>query len=107
MRQAGGKIVTAWAVEGDCDPGKLISNTCQIEWPPRSGRLLEFPEVDCGRWFSLHEAREPILKSQEPFLFIAALFTSACLHHCGSSKKSSVVIFLSMATYTGDGDEGC
>jgi predicted NUDIX family NTP pyrophosphohydrolase len=77
VRQAGGRIVTAWAVEGDCDPDKLISNTCQIEWPPRSGRLLEFPEVDCGRWFSLHEAREHILKSQEPFLDRLSALSSA------------------------------
>ena len=68
VKQTGGKIVTAWAIEGDCDPRDLISNTCQIEWPPRSGRLLEFPEVDSGRWFSLHDARKYILKSQAPFL---------------------------------------
>ena len=68
VKQAGGKIVTAWAIEGDCDPGNLISNTCQIEWPPRSGRLLEFPEVDSGRWFSLQDARQYLLKSQAPFL---------------------------------------
>lgn len=52
-------------------------NTCQIEWPPKSGRLLEVPEVDCGRWFSLQEAREHILKSQEPFLDgLSALFSA-------------------------------
>lgn len=68
VKQAGGKIVTAWAFEGDCDPDKLVSNTCEIEWPPRSGQLLEIPEVDCGRWFSISEAREYIRKAQEPFL---------------------------------------
>lgn len=68
VRQAGGKIVSVWAFEGDCDPGNLISNRCQVEWPPRSGSLIDFPEVDRGAWFSLTEARERILKSQEPFL---------------------------------------
>ena len=68
VRQAGGKIVSVWAFEGDCDPGNLISNRCQVEWPPRSGSLIDFPEVDCGAWFLLTEARERILKSQEPFL---------------------------------------
>jgi predicted NUDIX family NTP pyrophosphohydrolase len=68
VKQAGGKMVVAWAFEGDCDPDKMISNTCQIEWPPRSGRLLDVPEVDRGRWFSLLEARAHILKSQEPLL---------------------------------------
>jgi predicted NUDIX family NTP pyrophosphohydrolase len=68
VKQPGGKMVFAWAVEGDCDPGKLISNLCQIEWPPRSGRLIEIPEVDRGAWFSLSEAKERIFKSQAPFL---------------------------------------
>ncbi len=68
VKQAGGKVVTAWALEGDCDPAELRSNTFRMEWPPRSGRILEFPEVDRGRWFELAEAREYILKSQQPFL---------------------------------------
>jgi predicted NUDIX family NTP pyrophosphohydrolase len=70
VKQAGGKIVIAWAVEGDCDPATLTSNLCQVEWPPRSGRMVEFPEVDRGRWFSIPAAREHILKSQEPLLDI-------------------------------------
>ncbi|MGI8770231.1 MAG: NUDIX domain-containing protein, partial [Acidobacteriaceae bacterium] len=49
IRQAGGKLVAVWAFEGDCDPANLISNVCQIEWPPRSGRRVECPEVDRGR----------------------------------------------------------
>jgi predicted NUDIX family NTP pyrophosphohydrolase len=68
VQQASGKIVTAWAFEGDGDPGKLISNLCQVEWPPRSGRMIEIPEVDRGGWFSIEAARERILKAQEPFL---------------------------------------
>jgi predicted NUDIX family NTP pyrophosphohydrolase len=68
VKQTGGKVVTAWAVEGDCDPALLRSNVFEMEWPPRSGRVQSFPEVDRGGWFSLDEARRRILKSQEPLL---------------------------------------
>jgi predicted NUDIX family NTP pyrophosphohydrolase len=68
VRQKSGKIVTAWAMEGDCDPIDLVSNTCSIEWPPRSGRSMEIPEIDQGRWFGLNEARAWIRKEQEPLL---------------------------------------
>jgi predicted NUDIX family NTP pyrophosphohydrolase len=68
IRQSGGKIVDAWAFEGNCDPRQLKSNTCQIEWPPGSKRLMEIPEADRGAWFSMAEARERILKSQQPLL---------------------------------------
>jgi predicted NUDIX family NTP pyrophosphohydrolase len=68
VKQAGGKIVTAWGFEGDCDPARLTSNLCQVEWPPRSGRVVEFPEVDRGNWFSIPAARDHILKSQQPLL---------------------------------------
>jgi predicted NUDIX family NTP pyrophosphohydrolase len=64
IRQAGGKIVLAWAVEGDVDPATLVSNTCEIEWPPRSERKMEIPEVDRGGWFSVEAAKEKILKGQ-------------------------------------------
>ena len=68
VNQAGGKIVSAWCCEGDFDPADLISNTFEMEWPPRSGRKSEFPEVDRGAWFSMAAAREQILKSQAPLL---------------------------------------
>ncbi len=68
VKQAGGKIVIAWAAEGDCDPACLVSNLCEIEWPPRSGRKIEIPEVDRAAWFPLPEARQRILPSQSPFL---------------------------------------
>ena len=64
IRQAGGKRVRAWAFQGDLDPDALKSNTFSMEWPPRSGRQAEFPEVDRGDWFSVDVAREKILKSQ-------------------------------------------
>lgn len=67
-KQTGGKIVAAWAVEGDCDPAVLKSNTFQMEWPPRSKRMAEFPEVDRWAWFSLREAEERILQGQKIFL---------------------------------------
>jgi predicted NUDIX family NTP pyrophosphohydrolase len=68
VKQAGGKVVIAWAVEGDFDPATLISNVVQLEWPPHSGRVMTFPEVDRGDWFGIAAAREYILKSQEPLL---------------------------------------
>jgi predicted NUDIX family NTP pyrophosphohydrolase len=67
-KQAGGKIVHAWAVEGEFDASKIQSNTFTIEWPPRSGRQQAFPEVDRGDWFDLHHAREKINPGQIGFL---------------------------------------
>jgi predicted NUDIX family NTP pyrophosphohydrolase len=68
IRQKSGKRVAAWAFEGDCDPANLKSNTCEIEWPPRSGRRLEIPEIDRGRWFSIEEAKQYIREEQSPLL---------------------------------------
>jgi predicted NUDIX family NTP pyrophosphohydrolase len=73
VRQAGGKLVTAWAFEGDCDPQKLTSNLFQMEWPQHSDRMIVVPEVDRGEWFSISAARQRILKSQEPFLDMLSL----------------------------------
>ena len=67
VKQGGGKIVTAWAVEQDCLPN-IQSNTFTMEWPPKSGRMQEFPEVDRAEWFPLEEARRRILPGQVPFL---------------------------------------
>lgn len=68
IRQKGGKRVVAWALEGDLDPESLESNTFTMEWPPGSGTLAEFPEVDRAAWFDLDEARSRILPSQLPLL---------------------------------------
>jgi predicted NUDIX family NTP pyrophosphohydrolase len=68
LRQRGGKIVHAWMVEADFDPGEVKSNTFSVVWPPRSGKTQEFPEVDRAAWFSLDAAREQILTSQRPLL---------------------------------------
>ncbi len=70
-KQPGGKTIFAWAHEGDFDPASLKSNTFAIEWPPRSGRMAEFPEVDRAAWYSIEEALEKINKGQRPI--IAAL----------------------------------
>ena len=64
IRQKGGKIVHAWAFEGDCDPAAVRSNTCRVQWPPGSGRWQEVPEVDRAEWFSPLEARRRINPAQ-------------------------------------------
>lgn len=68
VRQSGGKVVTAWAVEADLDPGSVTPGTFTMEWPPRSGRVQEFPELDRVAWFGLDRAREVIVKAQSAFL---------------------------------------
>ena len=68
VRQPGGKIVSVWAVEGDFDARNLRSNTFSIPWPPNSGKLQEFPEIDRAEWFSLEIARRKILKGQADVL---------------------------------------
>ncbi|GAA2311938.1 NUDIX domain-containing protein [Streptomyces hawaiiensis] len=68
VRQANGKIVTAWAVRADLDPGTITPGTFRMEWPPRSGRLEEFPELDRVAWFGLDRARTVIVKAQAAFL---------------------------------------
>ena len=70
-KQPGGKTIVAWALEGDFDPATLKSNMFAIEWPPRSGRMAEFPEVDRAAWYSIDEALEKVNKGQTPI--IAAL----------------------------------
>jgi predicted NUDIX family NTP pyrophosphohydrolase len=64
VRQRGGKVVAAWAAEGDLDPAAVTSNTFTIEWPPRSGTRREFPEVDRAGWFDLATAREKLVAAQ-------------------------------------------
>ena len=66
--QRGGKIVSAWALEGDFDPATLRSNLFEMEWPPRSGRRQSFPEVDRAQWFSPDEAAQKILPAQGAFI---------------------------------------
>jgi predicted NUDIX family NTP pyrophosphohydrolase len=68
LRQPSGKIIFAWALEGDCDAAAIRSNTFSLEWPPCSGRRQEFPEVDRAAWFPLEAARKKIIKGQAGFL---------------------------------------
>ncbi|MFC5019257.1 NUDIX domain-containing protein [Streptomyces lienomycini] len=68
VRQAGGKVVTVWAVEADLDPATVVPGTFRMEWPPRSGRTEEFPELDRVAWFELDRARGVIVKAQAAFL---------------------------------------
>jgi len=68
VRQGSGKIVAAWAVAGDCDPSTLKSNTFEMEWPPGSGIIRAFPEIDRADWFTIGTAHQKILKGQAPLL---------------------------------------
>ena len=68
LKQPSGKIIAAWAFQGDCDPEAVKSNTFSMEWPPRSGSQQEFPEIDRAGWFTLEEAKVKIIKGQKGFL---------------------------------------
>jgi predicted NUDIX family NTP pyrophosphohydrolase len=68
IRQKGGKQVKGWAFEGDCDADATVSNTFSLEWPPKSGIMQEFPEVDRARWFDFQTARHKINPGQVPFI---------------------------------------
>lgn len=67
-RTPGGRVILAWAIEGEVDPAKVVSNHFEMEWPPRSGTRQRFPEVDRGEWFNLTLAREKIHQGQIPIL---------------------------------------
>jgi predicted NUDIX family NTP pyrophosphohydrolase len=68
IEQKNKKTVVAWAVEGDLDVSSITSNTFNIEWPPRSGKMQEFPEIDRAGWFSLEEASKKLIEAQTEFL---------------------------------------
>ncbi len=68
VRQSGGKVLTVWAAEGDLDADATTSNTFELEWPPRSGRLQEFPEIDRAAWVPVDVARTRLVKGQVPLL---------------------------------------
>jgi len=68
VRMRSGKVVTAWALEGDLDADAVVSNAFELEWPPRSGRTQTFPEVDRAAWLALDAAREKLLPAQTPLL---------------------------------------
>jgi predicted NUDIX family NTP pyrophosphohydrolase len=68
IRQKGGKIVVAFAFEGECEPSTLCSNSFELEWPPRSGQTRVFPEIDRAEWFQFDTARTKMIEAQRPFL---------------------------------------
>lgn len=68
MEQKNGKVVTAWAIEADLDPATVVPGTFEMEWPPKSGRIQEFPELDRVEWFGLDRAGELIVPAQAAFL---------------------------------------
>jgi predicted NUDIX family NTP pyrophosphohydrolase len=68
IRQKSGKLVRAFALEGDLDTSAVVSNTCDFEWPPRSGRMIEIPEIDRAEWFDLQTAAEKLIPAQAPLL---------------------------------------
>ena len=80
FRQSAAKIVDVWAVEGEFDPAGLVSNTFAMEWPPRSGRMCEIPEVDRAEWFTPEVATRKILRGQRPII-------EALLRHLGRTNE--------------------
>jgi predicted NUDIX family NTP pyrophosphohydrolase len=68
LRTTSSKVLTVWAAEGDLDASAAVSNTFELEWPPRSGRLQQFPEIDRAAWFPVEEARTKLVKGQVGFL---------------------------------------
>ncbi len=68
IQQKGGKVVHAWAFEGDCDPAAIKSNSFTMEWPPKSGKQQEFPEIDRAEWFDLKTARTKIKAGQQALI---------------------------------------
>jgi predicted NUDIX family NTP pyrophosphohydrolase len=68
VKTKSGKIIEAWAIEGDCEPSQVRSNTFLIEWPPRSGRQREFPEIDRAAWFEINDAKKTINQGQKGLL---------------------------------------
>lgn len=83
IKQPSGKLVTAWAFEGDCSPREIRSNMFSMEWPPKSGKMQQFPEVDRGDWFSLQAARKRIFNGQLGFL-------ERCVSRMGLTARDSI-----------------
>ncbi len=75
VKQSGGKVITAWALRGDLDPADVVPGTFELEWPPKSGKLKEFPEVDRVEWFTIEQAKTKIVKAQAALLDRLAALT--------------------------------
>ncbi len=85
FKQPSGKLISAWAIERDFDPVELRSNTCSVEWPPKSGRTVDVPEVDRAAWFSISEAVNKITKRELPIM--QALAKKLSLRIPGQNEK--------------------
>lgn len=85
LKQRGGKIVLAWAIEADCDAAQIRSNSFSMEWPPKSGRIQKFPEVDRAQWFTIPEARKRMIAGQLGFL--DQLMSAVVQNEFSPSKK--------------------
>jgi predicted NUDIX family NTP pyrophosphohydrolase len=79
-RQKSGKVITAWAFRGDFDAAQLQSNLFSMEWPPRSGTIQSFPEVDRGAWFSIEMAQTKLINGQRPFLRTLVTLIESAAH---------------------------
>jgi predicted NUDIX family NTP pyrophosphohydrolase len=88
VRQAGGKIVYAWAVEGDADAAAIRSNRFSMEWPPRSGRSQEFPEVDRAAWFDLKTARQKLNPGQRALVDALECLLGGGNHASGQTPQN-------------------
>ena len=86
LKQPSGKVVYAWAIEGDCDPDQIRSNSFSLEWPPKSGKIQQFPEVDRAAWFNIPEARSRILPGQMGF--IDQLISALCILNWSEPQSS-------------------
>lgn len=95
LRQKSGKRISAWAFEGDADPAALVSNRFELEWPPRSGRLQSFPEVDRVAWFGPEQARRKLIAGQAPFI--------DALERCLGGDRTAPQAAASSATPAADG----
>jgi predicted NUDIX family NTP pyrophosphohydrolase len=86
-RQRSGKVITAWAVQGDLDPKAMMPGTFTMEWPRGTGRIQEFPELDRVEWFSLAEAANKLIEGQRPFLDRLAQHLAATADHEGRRSR--------------------
>lgn len=89
VRQAGGKQVTAWAVQAELDPDSMVPGTFTVEWPPRSGVLQEFPELDKVRWLSAEEARRLVVRAQSAFVDRLVAMVTKSGHAADSASTST------------------
>ena len=104
-KQASGKLVSAWAAERDFDPRNLKSNFCQVEWPPKSSRFIDVPEIDRAAWFSFEEAQARMTKGQVPILHALKERLAAGAEDSGESGNRATRHRRSVRRENDDSDE--